>query len=122
MGPTYYQRLKHLVSDKINARDFGNVQSLTLQPTVGKSRGGAIRFGEMENSAAVVHGCSMFLKERLFIYSDKYSINVCGKCRNMIHKECGVCESDNIVKTDIPFACKLLFQDLMVWMKLQQQI
>ena len=115
IGPIYYQRLKHLVADKIHARDAGNVQSLTRQPLEGRSREGGLRFGEMERDCMISHGVSGFLKERLFNMSDKYAVHLCCDCGQIVvsSKQCNVCKSDNIKLTNIPYACKLLFQELM---------
>ena len=114
VGPVYYQRLKHLVGDKIHARDYGNVQSLTRQPLEGRSRDGGLRFGEMERDCMISHGVSGFLKERLFDMSDSFAINLCDKCGQITTSttECHVCQHDVVKPTAIPYACKLLFQEL----------
>ena len=114
VGPVYYQRLKHLVGDKIHARDYGNVQSLTRQPLEGRSRDGGLRFGEMERDCMISHGVSGFLKERLFDMSDAFAVNLCESCGQITTstKECHCCQHDVVKPTSIPYACKLLFQEL----------
>lgn len=114
MGVNYYQRLKHMVKDKIHARSHGTVTMLSRQPTEGRSREGGLRLGEMERDSLLVHGTSAFLKERLFDMSDAYKVTVCEKCGTVINKEneCQVCATDKVVDVNIPYACKLLLQEL----------
>ena len=76
IGPTYYQRLKHMVKDKINSRSTGKYTMKNKQPPAGKSVGGGLRIGEMERDAILAHGLSNFLKESTFERSDKYSYNI----------------------------------------------
>ena len=120
MGPTYYQRLKHMVEDKIHSRARGPVQVLTRQPVEGRSRDGGLRAGEMERDAIISHGAAMFLKDRLFYQSDAYRVHVCKRCGLMAIGDiknkrffCKRCEIPNVVQVEIPFATKLLFQELM---------
>lgn len=115
IGLTYYQRLKHMVSDKIHSRASGNVTMLTRQPTEGRSVDGGLRLGEMEKDALLVHGISKFLKERLFDMSDPYTITVCDKCGTMCKKPdyCLECKTDETSVCNLPYASKLLFTELM---------
>jgi DNA-directed RNA polymerase II subunit RPB2 len=115
MGPTYYQRLKHMVSDKIHSRAHGHVTTLTRQPLEGRSRDGGLRFGEMERDCQISHGCARFLKERLFDCSDAYQIPICNLCGMITttFTDCSVCKTDKVTLCDLPYASKLLTQELM---------
>lgn len=119
IGPTYYQRLKHMVADKIHARSRGPLQILTRQPVEGRSRDGGLRFGEMEKDSIVSHGASSFLKERLLDQSDAFITHVCAKCGLFATHNfdkgtsyCRGCDNTEVFSVKIPYACKLLFQEL----------
>lgn len=114
MGPTYYQRLKHMVFDKIHARARGSVTVLTRQPLEGRSRDGGLRMGEMERDALVAHGASAVINERLYKVSDPFRIPICKKCEIIVSKEtnCQSCNENNIKWVTIPYASKLLFSEL----------
>ena len=120
IGPVFYQRLKHMVNDKAHSRSIGPMVNLTRQPAEGRSRDGGLRFGEMEKDAMVSHGAARFTRERMYDVSDKYSVHVCNKCgliasyndKMHIH-HCKTCENrTDFTYVEIPYACKLLFQEL----------
>lgn len=81
MGPIYYQRLKHMVEDKINYRSTGPKTLLTHQPLHGRSRGGGLAVGEMERDGMIAHGMSKFLHESFMDRSDKTDIQINGEGR-----------------------------------------
>jgi DNA-directed RNA polymerase III subunit RPC2 len=116
MGPVYYQKLKHMVMDKMHARARGPVAALTRQPTEGRSKDGGLRLGEMERDCLIGHGASGLLMERLMFSSDAYDAQVCGKC-GLVGGWKGWCQSckgkEGVVEVRMPYACKLLFQELM---------
>ena len=120
MGPVFYQRLKHMVRDKQHSRSIGPMVNLTRQPAEGRSRDGGLRFGEMERDCMASHGAARFMRGRLYDASDKYCVNVCKKCgmvaayNDKMHIHiCKTCENRvDFSYVEIPYACKLLFQEL----------
>ena len=121
IGPVFYQRLKHMVNDKKHSRSIGPMVNLTRQPAEGRSRDGGLKFGEMEKDAMVSHGASAFTKSRMYDVSDKYSVHVCNKCgliaayNNKVNIHiCRTCDNrTDFSYVQIPYSCKLLFQELM---------
>jgi len=130
IGPTYYQRLKHMVNDKLHSRSQGPRTMLTRQAPEGRSRDGGLRFGEMERDCIISHGMARFLKERMLETADAYSCYVCQSCglfaQRMIRRDnkpyatkkdiyhCPSCRNkNNIAKVRIPYAFKLLIQEMM---------
>ena len=120
MGPAFYQRLKHMVNDKQHSRCIGPMVVLTRQPAEGRSRDGGLRFGEMERDCMISHGAARFTKGRMYDASDKFSVHVCNYCGLIasyndameIH-HCKNCDNrTNFNMVNIPYACKLLFQEL----------
>jgi DNA-directed RNA polymerase beta subunit len=115
MAPCFYQRLKHQVSDKIHSRVVGPVDPMTHQPVAGRSRDGGLRFGEMEKDCMLSHGSTRVLKECLFDKSDNYTIPVCTKCGDVPDKRtfCTTCEESSVEMKNMPYATKLLYQELL---------
>lgn len=112
-GPIYYQRLKHMVSDKMHARARGPRAMLTRQPTEGRSKDGGLRLGEMERDCLIGYGASSLISERLMTSSDLFKAYVCHKCGVIVYKTmCTICKRTDPVPIDLPYACKLLFQEL----------
>jgi len=120
VGPVFYQRLKHMVSDKHHSRSIGPMVNLTRQPAEGRSKDGGLRFGEMERDCMCSHGAATFTKERLYDASDAFRVHVCKKCgliaayNDTMHIHlCKTCDNrTDFNYVELPYACKLMFQEL----------
>jgi DNA-directed RNA polymerase III subunit RPC2 len=113
-GPVYYQKLKHMVLDKMHSRSRGPMAMLTRQPTEGRSREGGLRLGEMERDCLIGYGASSMLLERLLVSSDLFVAQVCKKCGLLGYAGwCQGCRSGlDVCSVRMPYACKLLFMEL----------
>jgi DNA-directed RNA polymerase II subunit RPB2 len=120
VGPIFYQRLKHMVRDKIHSRGSGPLVMLTRQPAEGRARDGGLRFGEMERDVLIAHGASAFLKERMMEASDNFEVQVCKGCgligvanKAMNIWRCTGCgNTTDFSQVRIPYAYKLFLQEL----------
>ncbi len=118
IGPVYYQRLKHMVVDKIHARARGSHTSITRQPKEGRQFGGGFRIGYMERDNLAGQGASAFLRDRLLENSDDYNLWFCSLCGVQAvmsrkgHGECTLCKSRDVRNVRLPYATKLLMQEL----------
>jgi DNA-directed RNA polymerase beta subunit len=117
VGPAYYQLLRHLVDDKMQARGTGSVQFITRQATAGIRKGGGLRFGEMERDALVEYGAGYLTQERMSISSDLYESIVCRECGqpaimnvDMGIPRCRKCPSSEFTRIQIPYSFKLMSQ------------
>ncbi len=117
VGNLYYLKLKRMVKNLIHGRASGKVALLTRQPVEGRSRGGGLRLGEMEQQALVAHGASLLLKERYD--SDKVVLPICEKCGSIAVEDnirgktvCPICNSEEVQPVEVSYAFKLLLEEL----------
>uniref|UniRef100_A0A3Q3GCL8 DNA-directed RNA polymerase subunit beta n=1 Tax=Kryptolebias marmoratus TaxID=37003 RepID=A0A3Q3GCL8_KRYMA len=130
IGVVYYQRLRHMVSDKFQVRTTGARDKVTNQPVGGRNIQGGIRFGEMERDALLAHGSSFLLHDRLFNCSDRSVAQVCVDCGSLLspllekpppywsamrHRKttCTLCgKSDSIDSVAVPYVFRYFVAEL----------
>ena len=115
IGCAYYQRLKHMVEDKIHARSESGPRSmLTRQPPSGRSNNGGHRIGEMESVAIIASGSSV-VHHTLWDQSDKSDWKICKQCglyNPLLAGVCHSCGSHEVEDISVPYSFKLLQQEL----------
>ena len=108
MGPTYYQRLKIMVADKMFSRATGPLQHLVRQPASGRANKGGLRIGEMERDSILAHGTAEFLNESVMERSDAFSMQIDTNTGLISYDE----DSSNKTNVRLPYCMKLLLQEL----------
>lgn len=119
-GVVYYQRLRHMVSDKFQVRTTGPIDIKTHQPVKGRKREGGIRFGEMERDALLGHGTAAVIQDRLLNCSDKTTEKICTRCGSFVSISkknsqitCLLCgKNDAISNICLPYVLKYLVAEL----------
>jgi DNA-directed RNA polymerase I subunit RPA2 len=120
LGVVYYQRLRHMVADKFQARSTGPVDILTNQPVKGRKKHGGIRLGEMERDSLLGHGGAFMLYDRLFKCSDESSGFLCESCGSILtafmkvkgeNAICSLCGTE-AQKVSLPFVLRYLTNEL----------
>jgi DNA-directed RNA polymerase II subunit RPB2 len=125
IGPTYYQRLKHMVEDKMNYRkvDYSTIENgskthmiknaayefMTRQPTHGRGADGGLRMGNMELDSMSSHGIYQFMQESMMERSDKYSFELDNETGTILNNT----TSNDVSIVNTPYTFKLLVQEMM---------
>ena len=140
IGPTYYERLKHMPKDKINYRARGPRTVLTRQTVGGRANDGGLRIGEMDRDVILAHGMSGFMKQSMMVRGDEYKVAICNqtgciaaynenkniflspfadgplKFKNNVNNDMNLININKHGRTfsivNIPYAFKLLMQEL----------
>ena len=128
MGVVYYMPLKHQAADKVYVRSAGPKSIMSRQPISGRSKGGGLRFGEMEYDCLIAHGASEMLKE-VSESSDMVEVPYCEYCMIVTDTfdsngpgelgECRLCGS-HAVRKRVPFSYVVL-KDLLLAANIQVQ-
>lgn len=135
-GPAFYQKLKHMVGDKLHCRSTGPITQITRQPTEGKSADGGLRVGVMEVDCTIANSCAYMVKDRTCEQSDDFRLLVCKRCGlninsipDLLAKEnkesskkdenqvdrpdlCRVCGFNEFSFIQIPYGAQLVNQEL----------
>ena len=97
-----------MVADKVHSRARGKLQSLVRQPVGGKSNNGGGRIGEMERDGIIAHGIASFLRESNMERSDKFNFQIDSTTGLIQYDD----DYNNKVNVQVPYAMKLLMQEL----------
>ena len=107
IGPTYYERLKHMSGEKINYRSTGPMTVNARQPTQGRGNLGGLRIGEMEMNVLCSHGLMSFMKESVMERSDNFQVPIDENTGYLANSK----QSDAEIK--IPYSMKQMMSELL---------